>query len=93
MLELFQLLIMPILYLALLIFILRYARLKPKLSYILGTMLILVSIVLFFALAFIHTDGPEAIGLLAFFFYSLIIVIIGIVLFIGASQKNVNKIP
>jgi hypothetical protein len=75
----------------LLIFILRYARKAPKLSNILGTIFVIVSIFLFFVPSLIRVDSPAVIGLLVFYFYAVIFIIIGITLLIGASQKDITQ--
>ena len=98
MLELAQILLGPTLYFALLMFILRYARLKPKLSQALGKSLIITSVIFFFLPALMHIKDSMTISDLILYFYSAIfnstiILIVGITLLMGANQKYASKHP
>ena len=90
--ELILMVLSPVLYFIFLLFILRYARLKPQLSKFIGVSLAFSSTGLFFLSIFtlIYTDDPDVIWLYILMANCFIIVIVGVTFIIGASQKQVG---
>lgn len=80
-------LLWPIWYFVILLSILRYARLKPKLSKFIGVSLAVGSTTLFLLSILYSYYDPDALWHLVIMLYCFMIAIVGVIFIIGASQK------